>query len=475
MSASSESDLGKRLAAVLAHRLPGFESLLSMTQLSSGASQETYRLAVRIDGNEHLLALRRAIKGAPKASIPWAPSIEAEAELMTAARHAGVPSPEVHHVFRPEDGLGHGFIMQWLEGETLGSRIVRSEALAAARARLAYQCGEILGRIHSIDVSATGLERSLRRLTPAELLGYAIDWYGRFDVAHPMLEYAVRWLQTHLPSHDRMTLVHNDFRNGNLVVGPTGIVAVLDWEHAFIGEPMRDLGWVCTNSWRFGRSDLPVGGFGTYDDLFAGYEAITGIRVDPAVIHFWEVFGAFWWAVGCLELASQYHKGLDRGIERLAIERRVSECEADCVNLLIPGTVSVTAPDIVPGTTPVETLALLEGVTAFLLNDIAVSQRNRTGYLARVAANTLEIVQRDLAQGPAARTAETARLQQLLSRRGSLLQLRRALVERLRHDPAAMTDPAIQSHLRATAAAQIAIDQPRYSGLQIMLGREMSM
>ena len=72
--------------------------------------------------------------------------------------------------------------------------------------------------------------------------------------------------------------MHNDFRNGNFMVGASGVVAVLDWEVAHIGDPMRDLGWICTNSWRFGRSDLPVGGFGEYADLFRGYESVSGQR-----------------------------------------------------------------------------------------------------------------------------------------------------------------------------------------------------
>ena len=48
---------------------------------------------------------------------------------------------------------------------------------------------------------------------------------------------------------------------------------MLDWELAHLGDPMEDLGWLCVNSWRFGAVDLPVGGFGTREDLFAGYAA----------------------------------------------------------------------------------------------------------------------------------------------------------------------------------------------------------
>ena len=84
---------------------------------------------------------------------------------------------------------------------------------------------------------------------------------------------------------------------------------------------------------------LPVGGFGEYADLFRGYEEVSGKTVDPDHVKFWEVFGSFWWAVGCLGMAEHYRTGPDQTVERPAIGRRSSECQVDCVNLLIPGPV----------------------------------------------------------------------------------------------------------------------------------------
>lgn len=70
-----------------------------------------------------------------------------------------------------------------------------------------------------------------------------------------------------------------------------GVVAVLDWELAHKGDPIRDLGWICTNSWRFGVPELPVGGFGTREDLLAGYKESTGRTVSSEHLKFW---GSFW-------------------------------------------------------------------------------------------------------------------------------------------------------------------------------------
>ena len=98
--------------------------------------------------------------------------------------------------------------------------------------------------------------------------------YRSFDWPRPVFELALRWLRDHDPGPSaEVTLVHGDFRHGNLIIGPDGVRAVLDWELAHFGDPMEDLGWICVNSWRFGEIDKPVGGFGSREELFAGYEA----------------------------------------------------------------------------------------------------------------------------------------------------------------------------------------------------------
>src|SRR5205814_481512 len=98
------------------------------------------------------------------------------------------------------------------------------------------------------------------------------------------------WLEQHVPATAGTTVVHGDFRNGNLIVGNDGLRAVLDWELTHLGDPMEDLGWLCVKAWRFGV-DKPVGGFGDYADLFAAYERTSRRMVDPDVVRWWEVLG----------------------------------------------------------------------------------------------------------------------------------------------------------------------------------------
>jgi hypothetical protein len=243
----------------------------------------------------------------------------------------------------------------------------------------------------------------------------------------------------------------------------------LDWEVAHIGDPMRDLGWICTNSWRFGRSDLPVGGFGEYADLFAGYESVSGTVVDPERVHYWEVYGSFWWAVGCLGMAEHYRHGPDQTVERPGIGRRSSECQIDCVNLLIPGEIELIG-DPGPDSTEMPRIdELLVSVRDFLREDVMAATEGRINFLARVAGNSLDIVLRDLALGPAHRAAELSRLEVLLETHGGLEELRAQLVSALR-DGMALDHPGLAEHLRQTVVNQVAIDQPRYSGFKTATG-----
>ncbi len=440
--------------------------LLSCNRLSGGANQETYRVRIESPQGERSLAVRRSLGGMSAPAMPGFPGLRAEALLMRAARAAAVPEPEVYWIFAADDGLGEGFVMQWIDGESLGKRIVHADELAEIRPKLAFLCGEILARIHSIDVEAAGLAEVLQTIEPATFVEQTWARYRSFDTAQPMIDYTARWLRDHLPPASELRLVHNDFRNGNLMVSPRGIVAVLDWELAHVGDPMRDLGWLCTNSWRFGRSDLPVGGFGTYDDLFRGYESVSGEAVDCQRVRFWEVFGSFWWAIGCLEMANAYRIGLDRSVERAAIGRRSTECQVDCVNLLIPGPVDVVAAPQAPASDMPHTAEIIASVRDYLRDDVMTSASGRTKYLARVAANSLDIAARDVEVRALLEQREQHRLGTLLAATGSADELRRRLVEALRDGSMALDHTGLAEYLRDSVANRVAVDQPKYSGLE---------
>ena len=123
---SQDDNFHEKLEAVLVGHLPDCKKLIRADRLSGGASQETYRLLVETSSGEKRIAMRRAPGGEYQEITPQHPGLPVEALLMQSARAVGVPEPEVYHVLTRDDDLGDGFIMEWLEGEALGARIVRS-------------------------------------------------------------------------------------------------------------------------------------------------------------------------------------------------------------------------------------------------------------------------------------------------------------------------------------------------------------
>jgi aminoglycoside phosphotransferase (APT) family kinase protein len=322
-------NLEQALGALAARLGEGGRAIADLKRLSGGATQEVWKFDLLAGQGADPMILRRAPGGLRVSET--AVGLEVEARLIEAAGAAGVPVPPVRHVLAPDDGLGHGFIMGFVPGETLGGRIVKSPDLAPARPLLARRCGEILARIHTIDPDAFP---TLKRSSPADLVAQWEGAYRASDWPRPVFELAFRWLHAECPpTPARPKLVHGDFRNGNLMIGPDGVRAVLDWELAHVGDPMEDLGWICVNSWRFGVVDKPVGGFGAREDLFAGYEDAGGEPVNRAAANWWEVFGTLRWGVMCSGMAAAF-RGADPSVERAVIARRTSETEVDLMRLL---------------------------------------------------------------------------------------------------------------------------------------------
>jgi aminoglycoside phosphotransferase (APT) family kinase protein len=322
----------KLLGRSLASWCPGATGVINATRLSGGASQETWSFdIVHPDGNIAAI-LRRAPSGYGAAPARAA-GLNAEAALMQRAYEAGVPSPQVLHVLEPEDELGSGFIMQRIAGETIPRKIMRDGQFAQVRSKLARRLGEVLATIHGLTSSQLP---ELRRMTATEEIAELERDYRGFNWPRPVFELALRWLRDGDPGPPQdVTLVHGDFRHGNLIIGSDGLRAVLDWELAHLGDPMEDLGWICVNSWRFGAIDKPVGGFGAREELFAGYES-AGRRVDPDRVKFWEVMGTLRWGVMCCGMMQRFRISPERSVERAMIGRRASETEIDLLRLLAP-------------------------------------------------------------------------------------------------------------------------------------------
>ena len=258
--------------------------------------------------------------------------------VIRAAFEEHVPVPEVFWVSEDPNVLGSAFfIMERVEGETIARRLLRDETYARAREVMPTQLAEILAKIHRIDPVKHQLD-----FLPEPGANAALTEVKRYEEnfrrlalePHPAFELAFRWLLQRVPQTPRKTLVHGDYRIGNVIFGPEGVRSILDWELAHLGDPMEDVGWMCVRAWRFGNDQKPVGGLGTREDFFRAYERASGIAVDPEAARFWEVFGNLRWGIITISQARTHIDGFVKSVELASIGRRTAETELELLNLI---------------------------------------------------------------------------------------------------------------------------------------------
>jgi hypothetical protein len=120
---------------------------------------------------------------------------------------------------------------------------------------------------------------------------------------------------------------------------------------------------------------------------------------------------------------------------------------------------------------PPTTAELVNAVRSFLEEQAMPQLEGRTAFHARVAANALAIVARQLELGPAAEATEHDRLTALLGEEGNLDSLNRALCRRIRSGDLHLDSPGLVEHLRTTTLDKLAVDQPKYSGYRRALAK----
>ena len=323
----------EELASALSKKLleVGIEGKVSnLEPLTGGASKEIWKFEVSNAKQSTKMILRRGsgIEG------PLAIKTADEARIQKEVIKVGAPVPIILAVSKNEEELGDSYIMHFVEGESIARKILRDKEYKKALPMLAYQCGEAIAKIHNVDIN----NFSFLPKKPAEdQLEDLYSTYQSVEQPSPVFEYAYLWLKEQDFGNFQESLVHGDFRLGNIIVNSDGLQSIIDWELAHIGNPLQDLGWVCGNSWRFGKNDKVVGGFGELEDLLEGYNSVSKLKVNKEMVRCWQVFGTFRWGVICLIQAYAHLNGTINSIEKAAIGRRVSETEIDIVDILFLG------------------------------------------------------------------------------------------------------------------------------------------
>lgn len=283
--------------------------------LAGGASKEAW--AVDAGGRE--LLVRRAAGGVIHQGTL---TLEQEFEVLRAAHEAGVKVPEPIAYLGEVEGR-EAFVMERIHGETIGRRIVKAPPQG-----LETQLAEELAKIHAI---------------PPERLPFLGDadpiarFYAELDSVgepHPAIELGLVWLKERLPHGRDAVVSHGDWRIGNLAVDEDGLVAVLDWEFAHLGDPAEDLCWPLVRAWRFGADERRLGGVGDASPYLARYAELTGVEVPPEETVVWEVFGNVKWAIGCLTQSRRHLNGQERSVELAVLGRLAAEMEYELLDLI---------------------------------------------------------------------------------------------------------------------------------------------
>ncbi|MDR3512826.1 MAG: phosphotransferase family protein [Caulobacteraceae bacterium] len=288
-----------RIAAYAASRLPGARDVAvsGLARISGGASRETYRLRLRYvdaDGRsvERPLILRRD----PPASL-----IETERHIEFAAYRAfhGSPVPVPQMLWLEEDPAHLDypfFVAEELTGFESSPGALTGEAYDPVREKLGRRKWTILGEISRADPEALGLTTVMAKVAPEDCWRRELDyWEGVLDedevTPQPIIRAAIRWLRANPPPPaQKISVVHGDFRTGNFLYDAAGeIHGILDWEMAHLGDPLEDLGWGLNRIWCWGQNDLR-GGLLPRDQAIAVWEQASGLKADPAALHWWELF-----------------------------------------------------------------------------------------------------------------------------------------------------------------------------------------
>ena len=205
---TSPQDISTDLSAALAAEL-GVASVTDLVRLSGGASRETWGFVA--DGRR--LILQRQRFGDIR-------DMGVEARVVQAAYNAGVPVPEL--IANGSGDIGSGFmILSHLEGETIARKILRDEQFSQARQSLVTQSAAALASLHSID--GTKID-GLPSLDQVQQYRETLDNLNvQLGQSHPTFELVFRWLERNRPTSTRTTLVHGDFRLGNLMIDANGL------------------------------------------------------------------------------------------------------------------------------------------------------------------------------------------------------------------------------------------------------------
>jgi aminoglycoside phosphotransferase (APT) family kinase protein len=233
------------LQAWVEQHVPQFGGPLRLERFAGGQSNPTYRVHAAEGG----AFVMRAKPGPQAKLLPSAHAVEREFRVQRALRTAGFPVPEMYALCEDEGVIGRAFyLMEYVVGRVFIEPLLPHQT-PAQRSALYDELNRVLAQLHKIAPHAIGLDdygkpgnffaRQIARWTRQ----YRASETERIEAMERLME----WLPTAVPTDEEASVVHGDFRLGNVMYHPTEprIVAVLDWELSTLGHPLADLSYHC--------------------------------------------------------------------------------------------------------------------------------------------------------------------------------------------------------------------------------------
>ncbi|MBI1815732.1 MAG: phosphotransferase family protein [Deltaproteobacteria bacterium] len=302
--------------------VPGGDCALMFSLISGGRSNLTYL----VRGGEREWVLRRPPLGHV---LPTAHDMAREYTVLSALARTDVPAPRpIALCDDPAVNEMPFYVMNFCQGVVLATEMPPGYAPTESdRQRISQALVDTLVRLHAVDYREVGLESFGRPdgYIERQVRRWAQQWERSKTSALPEIDELIRRLNAALPPSPAATIVHGDYRLGNMALDPNDpgrVVAIFDWEMATLGDPLSDLGYTLIYWYEAGdpEQDGGVGtmarftakpGFFTRAEIVAAYAQHSGRNVDA--IEFYQVLALYKLAIISEGIYARYLQGKTYG------------------------------------------------------------------------------------------------------------------------------------------------------------------
>ena len=272
---------------------------MRMERVAGGQSNPTYFVDF---GNRHLVLRKQP----PGKLLPSAHAVDREHRIMSALAGTAVPVPPMVLFWADANIIGTPFyVMERVEGRIFHDCTL-PEIKPDERREMYRAMARTLAALHSVDTAAVGLGDFGKsgNYFSRQIARWSRQWELSRTRDDDNVERLIAWLPLHIPADDATSLVHGDYRIGNLMFHPTQprVVAVLDWELSTLGHPLADvahtaIAWLTAPDEYGGLIgvDNDALGIPVLDRFLADYNAVAGMPLQLTNFH--KAFALFRWTI----------------------------------------------------------------------------------------------------------------------------------------------------------------------------------